>query len=95
MIVEAGSLGLPVIASGVGGIPELLGDGRGTILPEISARAIEDALVGFAGHRAEAEAAARRLRAHVVADYDVDVNAARLVDHYRSAAASLPAASHT
>ena len=94
VIVEAGSLGLPVIASGVGGIPELLGDGRGTILPEISARAIEDALVGFAGHRAEAEKAAGRLRALVVADYDVDVNAARLVEYYRSAAAGRPAASH-
>ena len=32
VLVEAGSVGLPVIASAVGGIPELLGEDRGTLL---------------------------------------------------------------
>ena len=47
VLVEAGSLGLPVIASGVGGIPALLGDDRGTILREVSAAAIGEALAEF------------------------------------------------
>ena len=37
---EAGSMGLPVVASAVGGIPELLGGERGTLLPSVSAPAI-------------------------------------------------------
>ncbi len=44
VLVEAGSLGLPVIASAVGGIPELLGRDRGTILPDSSAQGVAAAL---------------------------------------------------
>ena len=82
VLVEAGSLGLPVIASRVGGIPSLLGDDRGTILPSVSAEAIEEALVTFEAHREEARAAATRLREHVLADHDVDANARILSEHY-------------
>ena len=85
VIVEAGSLGVPVIASDVGGVPELLGHDRGTILPDVSATAIATALNGFVADRAGAAAAARRLADFVVDSYDVDRNAARLVDYYRAA----------
>ncbi len=85
VLVEAGSLGLPVIASAVGGIPELLGADRGTILPEVSAGSIAAALDGFRADRDAADAAAKRLGEHVVDAYDVDRNAAVLVDHYRAA----------
>jgi teichuronic acid biosynthesis glycosyltransferase TuaC len=88
VLVEAGSLGLPVVASGVGGIPELLGRDRGAILGEVSSEAIADALTVFVTHRIEADAAARRLREHVVAVYDVDTNATRLLEIYRSVSAS-------
>jgi teichuronic acid biosynthesis glycosyltransferase TuaC len=84
VLVEAGSLAMPVIASSVGGIPEILGDGRGTILPEVSAGAVRDALTGFAASPDDARAAGQRLRAHVLSDYDVDVNAVRLLASYRS-----------
>jgi teichuronic acid biosynthesis glycosyltransferase TuaC len=89
VIVEAGSVGLPVIASSAGGIPELLSDGRGTILPEISARAIATALRTFLEERDEARASSLRLRDLVVRDYDVDRNASRLLDLYRSVAGGL------
>lgn len=85
VLVEAGSLRLPVIASAVGGIPELLGRDRGTMLGEISAAGIAAALRGFVDHRLEAGEAAERLRDHVLDDYDVDRNAARLVECYRMA----------
>jgi teichuronic acid biosynthesis glycosyltransferase TuaC len=91
VIVEAGSLGLPVIASAVGGVPELLGQGRGMLLPEISSRAVGAALAAFLGRRDEAEAAAGRLREHVREHYDVDLNATRLLAHYRSVAGDLGA----
>lgn len=87
VIVEAGSLGLPVIGSAVGGIPELLGDGRGTLLPDVSAESVGASLAAFAANPATARDAAGRLRALVVDRYDVDANAARLVDLYDSVAA--------
>ena len=82
VLVEAGSVGLPVVGSAVGGIPELLADGRGTVLPEVSTEAVAGALVQFNAGRDRAAVAAKRLQAHVRAEYDVDVNAARLLDHY-------------
>ena len=84
VLVEAGSMGLPVVASAVGGIPELLGGERGTLLPSVSAPAIATALSSFAAHRPEASVAAERLRGHVHAEYDVHQNARGLLAHYRS-----------
>jgi teichuronic acid biosynthesis glycosyltransferase TuaC len=91
VLVEAGSLGLPVIASAVGGIPELLGADRGSLLPDVSPASIAAALTHFADHRADADAAAGRLREFVLRDYDVDTNAARLLEWYRSIAPGFPA----
>lgn len=88
VLVEAGSLALPVIASAVGGIPELLGHDRGTILPRPSAEGITATLTAFLEDRPSAESAARRLQEHVRNSYDVDVNAARLLDLYRSVAST-------
>ena len=83
VLVEAGSLGLPVIASRVGGIPALLGDDRGTILPDVSAEAIGQALAAFEANREAAREAAIRLRDHVLANHDVDTNAGILLERYR------------
>jgi teichuronic acid biosynthesis glycosyltransferase TuaC len=84
VLVEAGSLGLPVIASAVGGIPGLLGDDRGAILRDVSAEAISGALTDFEGRRSAAVVAATRLRESVLADHDVDTNAGRLLELYES-----------
>ena len=82
MLVEAGSLGLPVIASAVDGTPELLGTDRGVLLPSIDAPSIQAAILATAADPAAAAARADRLREHVLAEYDVDRNAVRLVDLY-------------
>jgi|tagenome__1003787_1003787.scaffolds.fasta_scaffold20972615_2 teichuronic acid biosynthesis glycosyltransferase TuaC len=82
VLVEAGSVGLPVVGSAVGGIPELLAEGRGTVLPEVSKEAVAGALARFNAGRDAAAVAAKRLQAHVRAEYDVDINAARLLQHY-------------
>jgi teichuronic acid biosynthesis glycosyltransferase TuaC len=87
VVVEAGSVGLPVIGSRVGGIPELLGQGRGTLLPEISASAIASSLASFRAERHAAESAACDLRAYVRARYDVNANARELLARYRLAVA--------
>jgi teichuronic acid biosynthesis glycosyltransferase TuaC len=89
VLVEAGSRGVPVIASPVGGIPELLGNDRGTLLSEVSVDAIGSALTEFLARRAEAQASARRLQQYVRDAYDVDRSAERLLECYRSAAPGL------
>ena len=66
------------------GIPQLLGDDRGTILPNTSAAAIAQALTDFEGHRSAFAAASARLRAFVLTEHDVDKNAARLLGLYGS-----------
>lgn len=85
VLVEAGSIGLPVIASRVGGIPELLGDGRGTLMPDVSSAAIASALTSFRAEPAAAAVAAAKLRDHVRAHYDVETNARELLGSYRRA----------
>ncbi len=82
VLVEAGSLGVPVIASAVDGTPELLGTDRGLLLPAIDAPSIREAILAVAADPAAAAARADRLHEHVLADYDVDRNAVRLVDLY-------------
>jgi teichuronic acid biosynthesis glycosyltransferase TuaC len=89
VLVEAGSVGVPVIASSVGGIPELLAGDRGTIIQPRSAEAITAALKSFVSDRNRSEAQANRLRTHVYEDYDVNVNAAKLLECYRSIAPDL------
>lgn len=82
VLVEAGSVGVPIIASAVDGIPELLGGDRGTLLPEISPAAISSALKTFRHGGDDAMEAAARLRRHVLEAYDVDRNAAVLAGCY-------------
>lgn len=83
VIVEAGALERPVIASAVGGIPELLADDRGVLLPEVSAAAVAAALRAQRDDPGAAAGRAGRLAALVTTSYDVDANAARLRDLYR------------
>lgn len=89
VLVEAGSLGLPVIASQVGGVPDLLGADRGRLLREVSADAVAEALRGFVAEREAAIAAAARLRSHVLERHSAAKNAERLLEIYRSIAPGL------
>ena len=82
VLVEAGSHGLPVIASPVDGTPELLGTDRGLLLPRIDAAAIAEAVHAVIDDPAAAAERARRLATHVREGYDVDRNARRLIDIY-------------
>ncbi|HEY5627928.1 MAG TPA: glycosyltransferase family 4 protein [Candidatus Limnocylindrales bacterium] len=94
VVVEAGSLGLPVIATAVGGVPELLAEGRGLLLASPEPADLASMLRAFASNPEGAAAMAGRLRAHVRAVFDVDTNAARLIERYRSAIVRPDSGSH-
>jgi teichuronic acid biosynthesis glycosyltransferase TuaC len=83
VLVEAGAVGTPVIATGVGGIPELLGNGRGFLVPVGSVEALVEAIGRVLADRQSAAARAARLKRHVQEAYDADRNAARLLSLYR------------
>jgi teichuronic acid biosynthesis glycosyltransferase TuaC len=87
VVVEAGSLGLPVIATAVGGLPELLGDGRGVLLEAPDPAEVASAMRALAADPGAAAAMGARLQAQVRVAYDVDTNAARLLAGYRAAIA--------
>jgi glycosyltransferase involved in cell wall biosynthesis len=83
-LMEAMATGLPVVASRLSGIPELIEDGRSGLLVEAGdARALADALARL---RAEPELCAslgREARARVEAAFDLRRNARSLADAIR------------
>jgi glycosyltransferase involved in cell wall biosynthesis len=95
VILEAQWAGRPVIATRVGGSPELVVDGKTGLLvprssPEALASAIEAVLTDD-GLRAALAAGARR---HVEERFGVEESLARLLDLYRSVVASNPPVPH-
>lgn len=78
VVLEAMAAGLPVLASAVGGVPELLEGGRcGRLLPPDDVRAWEDVLVGFSDD-GEARARAERARRRVEEEYSLESMASGL-----------------
>ena len=86
VLVEAGSLGIPVVATAVDGTPELLGADRGVLVQPRDATALAEAIRLTLDDPTSAAARADRLRAHVETGYDVGRNASRLVDLYMAVA---------
>jgi glycosyltransferase involved in cell wall biosynthesis len=87
-ILEAMAVGLPVVSTTVGGIPELVDDGRsGVLVPPGDARALAQALIAVLGDpargRAMGAAGAERVRAHIT----LEASHQAMVAHFRAAAA--------
>lgn len=75
-LIEALAAARPVVATAVGGTPDVLGEDRGWLVPPADPRALADSILGVL---ADPQAARRRAlagRSHVLASY----SAARLVD---------------
>lgn len=83
-LVEAGAMGTPVIASRVGGIPELLGDDRGLLIEPGSVAAIVDAIQTARRHPLDMRRRSQRLHRYVAEHYDAVQNARRQLEIYRS-----------
>jgi colanic acid/amylovoran biosynthesis glycosyltransferase len=81
-LVEAMAYGVPVIATGVGGVPELLENGAGVLVPPSDPDALTEALarvLGSSALRAELAHAGRR---RVEAEFEVGAIARELVRRF-------------
>jgi len=83
-VLEAMAAGLPVIASGVGGVLELIRDGdTGLIVPPGDSDALSRSIVGLMSDSARACALGGRARAAVISTYSFDRMTAAFEQLYR------------
>ncbi len=81
--LEAMERGRPVIASSVGGLPEIVVDGEtGIVVPPGDAEALADAIVRLAGDLDAAEAMGRRARERALGEFPPERSAARIEELY-------------
>ena len=91
VILEAMASGLPIVATAVGGVPELITDGvSGRLVPPEDPTALAEAIDGVLGDVDLARDMAARARRRVVADFTADVAARKLLDLYRDELSSRP-----
>lgn len=90
VLVEAQATGMPVIASGVGGVPETVGEGAGLLVPPADPRAIEEGVADLLHRVDEWTEIGRRGRAHVSRSFAQDDLLDRLLDIYESASSIGP-----
>jgi colanic acid/amylovoran biosynthesis glycosyltransferase len=85
VLMEAMAAGLPVVASRLSGIPELVADGEsGLLVPPGDPDALAAALARLAADPALRSRLGQAARARVAADFDVSRNARRLVARIRA-----------
>ena len=88
VLIEAQAVGVPVVASRVGGLPEAVEDGvNGLLVPPEDPAALAAALSGLIVDPARAEALARAGMASAERDFSIAAAADRLEEFYRRAAA--------
>lgn len=91
VLLDAMQFGLPIVASNIGGIPDVVADGsNGILVPVGDADALAAAIERLADDEALRAAIAARNRAHV-ASFDPAVMAQRYLDVYRDIAPEVAA----
>jgi glycosyltransferase involved in cell wall biosynthesis len=89
IIMEAFASGRPVISTYIAGIPEILDQSTGWIVPAGDQEALAEALrAALAASPAELQRMGARGRAIVVREFDIDTEARRLLGHLRNAIAA-------
>lgn len=83
VIVEAGAAQLPVVASDVGGIPEIVGNERGFLCKPGDVQDIANSIHIVLTKGDLAQQRAYELQNHVQKEYDVDKNATHLIRIYQ------------
>lgn len=85
-VIEAFAAGLPVIASRLGGIPDLVHDGEtGILVDSADAHALARALTWATQHPAEMAAMGRQARREYETKFTAEASYASLIDVYRRA----------
>jgi glycosyltransferase involved in cell wall biosynthesis len=85
-LLEARAAGVPVICTDMGGLPEMVDDGRdGLLVPSASADALAEAVRRLAGDRGLAQEMGQRGKERLLRDNSPDVHYARLMAAYEAA----------
>jgi glycosyltransferase involved in cell wall biosynthesis len=86
-VMEGAACGIPVVASDLSGIPELIEDGKqGRLVPPGDAVALADALEQLHADPSLRQVLGREGRAKVLSEFDLDTNAASLAQRFRAGA---------
>jgi glycosyltransferase involved in cell wall biosynthesis len=83
IVLEAIAAGIPLIATRVGGIPEIFGSESGRLVPSGDVERLANAMAATAASPADARYAAGRLKEAIRARFSVDAMAATIEDAYR------------
>lgn len=93
VLAEARAAGVPIVASAVGGVPELIDDGVDGVLVEVgSSASLGQAIVDLLRDPVRASAMAARGRERVVRDHQLLHQVPKLLGVYRDVLASWPGA---
>jgi glycosyltransferase involved in cell wall biosynthesis len=84
IVLEAIAAGRPLVATRVGGIPEIFGSESGRLVPPGDAERLADAMVGAMSFPDDAHYAARRLRDSIETRFSVAAMAAVVDETYRA-----------
>lgn len=87
VVLEGAAAGLPVIATDVGGIPEMVAGTDTRLVPSGDAAALAGAMQDTLDDPEAARARAERFKANVAAKFTVERMAADIVDFYRTVSA--------
>jgi teichuronic acid biosynthesis glycosyltransferase TuaC len=84
VLKEAGAVGIPIIASRVGGIPELLGeDERGLLMPDISVESLLSSIEKAINHSNEMTTRCIKMKEYIEAEYSVEACTKKLIEQYQ------------
>ena len=87
VVLEAAAAGLPIIATNVGGIPEIFGPDAGDLVPPGDPAALADAIAHAMQDRGARHSASLRLKSRLRASFSVDAMTDAVIDGYREALA--------
>jgi glycosyltransferase involved in cell wall biosynthesis len=85
IVLEAGAAGVPMLATKVGGIPEIVGPAAGRLLPAGDPQALASAITAALDHPQELAAAARHLRERIRTAFSAAAMAESVLAAYREA----------
>lgn len=88
VVLEAAAAGVPLIATHVGGIPEIFGPQSIRLIAPDDPAALASAIVAALEHRAETQAASRQLQDRVRSDFSLDGMVESVLAGYREALAA-------